>query len=547
VSSADRERWRRAVDAREVPPARTESGLPLQLLYTPEDTAALDYGRDLGYPGQPPFTRGVYETMYRTNLWTFRQYAGFGTAEESNARYRYLLAQGQTALSVAFDLPTQLGYDSDHPMAEEEVGRVGVVTSSLEDMERLFDSIPMEKVSVNFTINATAPIVLAMYLAAARRRGVAWSALAGTLQNDILKEYLARKTYVYPPEPSLRLIGDVIQFCSGEAPRFNPISVTGYHAREAGCNAVQEIAFAMSAAIAYVDLVLARGLRIDDFAPRVSFHFATGLDFFEEIAKLRAARRLWARIVSERYGAENPRSAALRFFSGCSGTCLTTVEPLNNVIRSTIQCLAAVLAGAQSVHVMAYDEAFEIPTEESVLLSLRTQQIIARETGIASVVDPLGGSYYVESLTDELERAAREMMERIEALGGAVKAVTSGELQRWIADTSYQTQRDIHTGAKPVVGVNVYRREGAERLDDLRLFEADEGLRERQVARLRELRARRDAAAAGRTLAALEGAARTAENLMPYIIDCVEALATVGEISDVLRGVFGEYQEPLVL
>ena len=547
MTKSPRDLWEAAIKGRDVPSAKTEAGIPVNPLYTAENLAGRDPAKDLGYPGQVPFTRGVYETMYRTNLWTFRQYAGFGTAEESNSRYKYLLSQGQTALSVAFDLPTQLGYDSDSPMAEEEVGRVGVSIASVEDMERLFDDLPMDQVSVNFTINATAPIILAMYLAAARRRGIKWSSLAGTLQNDILKEYLARKTYIYPPEPSLRLIGDVIEFSSSNCPRFNPISVTGYHAREAGCNAVQEVAFALSAAIAYIELVLERGLAIDDFAPRLSFHFSTGLDFFEEVAKLRAARRLWSNIVTERFGAKNPRSAALRFFSGCSGTCLTRVEPLNNIIRSTVQCLAAVMAGAQSIHVMAYDEAFEIPTEESVLISLRTQQIIAKETGVANVIDPLGGSYYLETLTNTVEEHISDTMERIADLGGVVPAITSGTLQGWIAETSYKTQQDIHTGAKPVVGLNVYRRDESESAEEMQLFEADDSLRERVVARLQELRAKRDDARVRDSLASLRAAAGTSENLMPRIIDCVEALATVGEISDAMRAEFGEYVEPTVI
>jgi methylmalonyl-CoA mutase N-terminal domain/subunit len=547
VPSEAERRWRDALRGREVPPSETESGSPLDLLYTPEHLQRSDYERDLGYPGQPPYTRGVYETMYRTNLWTFRQYAGFGTADESNERYRYLLGQGQTALSVAFDLPTQLGYDADHAMAEEEVGRVGVSISTVEDVERLFEGIPLDQVSVNFTINATAPVILAMYLAVAERRGVPWERVAGTLQNDILKEYLARKTYIYPPEMSLRLIGDVIVFCAREVRRFNPISVTGYHAREAGCTAPQELAFAMSAAIAYSDLVLARGIAFDDFAPRLSFHFSTGLDFFEEIAKLRAARRLWARIALDRYGATNPRSAALRFFSGCSGTCLTEVEPLNNVIRSTIQCLAAVLGGAQSIHVMAYDEPFEIPTEESVRIALRTQQIIARESGVAKVVDPLGGSYLVEALTTDLEEQARALMERIERLGGIVAGITSGELQRWIADSAYRTQLAIHSGARPVVGVNAYASPEGEPERPLRLFEADPSVRGRQLATLREVRARRDPERVRRALDAVASAAAGDANLMPPLLEAVRALATVGEIADVIRERAGEYREPVVV
>jgi methylmalonyl-CoA mutase N-terminal domain/subunit len=427
------------------------------------------------------------------------------------------------------------------------VGKVGVAIDSLDDMHRLFDGIPLGEVSTSMTINSTAPILLLLYQIVAEEQGVAPERIRGTVQNDILKEYAARGTYIYPPGPSLKLVTDIIAFCADRVPKWNTISISGYHMREAGCTAVQEVAFTLANALTYVEAALARGLAIDDFAPRLSFHFATGLDFFEEIAKLRAARRLWARIVTERYGAANPRSAALRFFSGCSGTCLTVQEPLNNIIRSAIQCLAAVLAGAQSIHVMAYDEAFEIPTEESVLLSLRTQQIIARETGVTNVIDPLGGSYYVEKLTDTLEEEARKLMDRIQDLGGTVAAITAGELQRWIGDTSYQTQRATHTGEKPVVGVNVYAGDGTQTRQPVRLFEVDESLRERQLDRLAEVRRRRDNEAVRRTLGALKQAAGGNENLMPYIIEAVQALATIGEISDALREQFGEYQEPLVV
>jgi methylmalonyl-CoA mutase N-terminal domain/subunit len=540
--------WLDSVAQRDVPQAQTDSGLPLNLCYGPDDLDSFDYAKDLGFPGQPPYTRGVYDTMYRTNLWTFRQYAGFGTAEESNARYQYLLSQGQTALSVAFDLPTQLGYDCDSEVAKGEVGRVGVAVSTIEDMEDLFKNLPLDRLSVNFTINATAPLILALYLAVARRHGVPWDELSGTLQNDILKEYLARKTYIFPPEPSLRLVGDVVEFCATNVPRFNPISVTGYHAREAGCDAVQELAFAMSSADTYVNLVLKRGLDIDDFAPRLSFHFSTTLDFFEEIAKLRAARRMWARLVAGRYRSKNPRSAALRFFSGCSGTSLTAVEPLNNIIRSTIQCLAAVLGGAQSIHVMAYDEALEIPAEEAVLLSLRTQQIIAHETGVPSVIDPLGGSYLVENLTGRLEREAYVLMDKIDDLGGMVSAIGSGALQGWIAETAYNTQRAIHSGDKHVVGLNMLvRNDAGTSTERPRLFEADRALQERQTSRLAAVRAARDSEAVARALEALKVAAAGEANLMPLLIDAVEAKASVGEISDALREVFGEYKEPVVV
>ena len=430
---------------------RTDSGIEVRALYTADDVAggldALD--RRLGRPGEPPFTRGPYPTMYRGQPWTMRQFAGFGSPEQTNARFRFLLDQGQTALSVAFDLPTQLGYDSDHPKAAGEVGRVGVAIDTAADMEGLFDGLPLDKVSVNFTINATAPIILATYLVAAERQGVAFADLAGTLQNDIVKEFLARNTFIYPPGPSLRMTTDVIEFASSELPRFNPISITGYHAREAGCDAIQELGLTMSSAIAYCDLLVDRGLAFDAFAPRLSFHFATTMDLFEEVAKLRAARRLWHSIATERFGAADPASGRLRFFSGNSGTTLTAQQPLNNIIRSTIQCLGAVLGGAQSIHVMGYDEAFEIPSEEAVTLSLRTQQIVALESGVTRTADPLAGSFFVEELTDTLEARAREVMVEIDDLGGIVPALEQGVPQRWIAESAYRYEQDLASGPGP--------------------------------------------------------------------------------------------------
>ncbi len=405
------------------PTTETDSGLEVKALYAADDVAGGTEGlaQRLGLPGEAPFTRGPYPSMYRGQLWTMRQFAGFGSAEETNQRFHYLLSQGQTALSVAFDLPTQLGFDSGHPLAVPEVGRVGVAIDTAEDMVALFEGLPLDSVSVNFTINATAPIILATYLVAAERQGVSYEKLSGTLQNDILKEFLARKTFIYPPDPSLRLTGDVIEFASEQLPRFNPISITGYHAREAGCDAIQELGLTMSNAIAYSDVLIKRGLDFDSFAPRLSFHFATTLDLFEEVAKLRAARRIWYSIATDRYHAKDPMSGRLRFFSGNSGATLTAQQPLNNLIRSTIQCLGAVLGGAQSIHVMGYDEAFEIPSEEAVTLSLRTQQIIALETGVARTADPLAGSYFVENLTDRVEAAARELMATIEEEGGAAR------------------------------------------------------------------------------------------------------------------------------
>jgi methylmalonyl-CoA mutase N-terminal domain/subunit len=434
----------------------TDSGIEVRPVYSEGDLdPALGSLSDrLGLPGEAPFTRGPYRSMYRGRLWTMRQFAGFGSAEETNRRFRFLLANGQTALSVAFDLPTQLGYDSCHPLARDEVGRVGVAIDTADDMTDLFDGLPLGELSVNFTINATAPIILATYLVAAERQGVDHARLTGTLQNDILKEFLARNTYIYPPGPSLRLVGDVVEFASQHLPRFNPISITGYHAREAGCDAVQELGLTMANAVAYADLLVGRGLEFDSFAGRLSFHFATTLDLFEEVAKLRAARRLWHSIATG-YGAREPASTRLRFFSGNSGATLTAQQPLNNVIRSTIQCLGAVLGGAQSIHVMGYDEAYEIPSEEAVTLALRTQQIIALESGVTRTADPLGGSYYVEALTDALEAGARKIMDEVAGAGGAAAAIAEGLPQRWIAESAYRYEREIISGQRPKVAAGL--------------------------------------------------------------------------------------------
>jgi methylmalonyl-CoA mutase N-terminal domain/subunit len=528
-------------------PVTTDSGIPVAPVYTAGDVAGGPEGlaSRLGLPGQPPFTRGPYPSMYRGQLWTMRQFAGYGSPEETNERFHFLLSRGQTALSVAFDLPTQLGYDSGHELARPEVGRVGVAIDTAGDMAELFAGLPLDKVSVNFTINATAPVVLATYLVAAQRQGVRPGQLTGTLQNDILKEFLARKAYVFPPGPSMRLAADVVEYASRELPRFNPISVTGYHAREAGCDAVTELGFTMAAAIAYGRELTGRGLAFDDFAPRLSFHFATTLDLFEEVAKLRAARRLWYTIATQRFGAKHPASARLRFFSGNSGTTLTAQQPLNNVIRSTIQCLGAVLGGAQSIHVMGYDEAFELPSEEAVTLSLRTQQIIALETGVTRTADPLAGSYFVEHLTDEIEARATGVVDEIEAAGGAVRALELGLPQRWLTEAAYQAERDLADGRRPKVGVNVYTDgEGTDPAGGIELFQPDPGIAERQIARTAARVAARDTAGCTRALDRLRQDTRDGRNVMPALVEAAAAGATVGEMSGVFRAEFGEFREP---
>lgn len=521
---------------------RTESGIEVKPLYTAGDLSSDVEGR-LGLPGHPPFTRGPYESMYRERLWSMRQYSGYGSAEETNERYRFLLAQGQTALSVAFDLPTQLGLDSSHPLAEMEVGRVGVAIDSADDMGRVFKDLPLDQLSVNFTINATAPILLAFYVVAAERQGVDMAQLSGTLQNDILKEFLARKTFIYPPGPSVRIACDVVEFCSEHMPRFNPISITGYHAREAGCSAIQELAFTFADAIAYCDELVGRGIDFDSFAPRLSFHFASQMDFFEEIAKVRAARRMWFELSTKRYGAKKENSSRLRFFSGCSGATLTAQQPLNNIIRSTMQCLAAVLGGAQSIHVMGYDEALEIPTKESVTLALRTQQIIAQESGVTRTIDPLGGSYFVESLTDELQREAEALLNRIQDGGGSVRLIQDGVMQRWIADNAYEAARDLASGARPRVGVNMYVDENP--VESEELFQPDPSAGDRQRAVVSEHLLSRDTARALSALNELAEVVERGENVMPGILEAVRSGATVGELSNVLRDAFGEYVEPV--
>jgi methylmalonyl-CoA mutase N-terminal domain/subunit len=516
----------------------TESQIPVERIYTPDDVQA-DYLQDLGFPGQYPYTRGVQPTMYRGRFWTMRQYAGFGSAGETNARYKYLLDQGQTGLSVAFDLPTQIGYDSDDPIAVGEVGKVGVAISSLADMERLFDGIPLDKVSTSMTINAPATILLAMYIAVAKKQGVDVQALRGTVQNDILKEYIARGTYIFPPGPSMRLITDLFRYCHQNVPAWNTISISGYHIREAGSTAVQEVAFTLANAIAYVQAALDAGLAVDDFAPRLSFFFNAHNNLLEEIAKFRAARRLWARIMRQRFDAQSPRSWRLRFHSQTAGSMLTAQQPENNVVRVTLQALAAVLGGTQSLHTNSRDEALSLPTEESVQIALRTQQIIAHESGVADSIDPLAGSYLIESWTSEIEERAAAYIEKIDALGGALKAIEQGYIQREIQESAYRWQMAVDHQEKIVVGVNRFHVQ--EKLD-LDILRVDPVIAERQSSRLGALREQRDNAHVSAALSRLEQAARSSDNLMPLILNAVEVYATLGEICDVLRQVFGEHQ-----
>ena len=522
----------------------TSSGIVIQDLYTPADTAALEEDRDLGRPGEFPFTRGVQPTMYRGRLWTMRQYAGFSTAEDTNLRFRYLLEQGQTGLSVAFDLPTQMGYDSDASQAEGEVGRVGVPINSLADMETLLEDLPLAEVSTSMTINASAAVLLAMYVAVAEKRGVARAQISGTIQNDILKEYIARGTYIFPPRPSMRLVTDIFEFCSGELPRWNTISISGYHMREAGATAAQEIAFTLADAIAYVEAALGRGLEIDSFADRLSFFFAAWSELFEEVAKFRAVRRMWARIMKERFGATDPKSMACRFHVQTAGSSLTAQSVDNNVVRTTVQALAAVLGGAQSLHTNSRDEALALPTEEAVRLALRTQQILALESGVTETPDPLAGSYFVESLTDSLEAAANQYLAEIERLGGTLAAIETGYQQRQIQESSYQVQRAIESGSKVVVGVNRFRDESAV---TPRLQRIDPEGERRQVERLEKVRRERDGAAWDQALRHLDECAKGQENVMPAMIEAVKAYATVGEICDRLRAAWGEHREMITV
>jgi methylmalonyl-CoA mutase N-terminal domain/subunit len=542
-----RDQWRATTRAKAVSrsPERqdhflTSSGIEVQDLYTPADTVSVDEDRDLGRPGEYPFTRGVQPTMYRGRFWTMRQYAGFSTAEDTNRRFRFLLEQGQTGLSVAFDLPTQMGYDSDAPQAEGEVGRVGVPISSLADMEVLLNGLPLGTVSTSMTINASAAVLLALYIAAAEKQGVARDLISGTTQNDILKEYIARGTYIFPPRPSMRLVTDIFEFCSGHLPKWNTISISGYHMREAGATAAQELAFTLADGIAYVESALARGLDIDDFAGRLSFFFASWSELFEEVAKFRAARRMWARIIKDRFGATDPRSMACRYHVQTAGSSLTAQSIDNNVVRTTVQALAAVLGGAQSLHTNSRDEALALPTAEAARLALRTQQILAFECGVTETPDPLGGSYYVESLTNSLEAAANDYLAEIEALGGTLAAIEAGYQQRQIQESSYLVQRSVERGSKVVVGVNKFRDE-ASSTPPLQRIDPEGEIR--QVSRVRKVRAERDAAAWEAALRRLEDCARGNDNLLPPMIEAVKAYATVGEICDRLRGVWGEHRE----
>ena len=522
----------------------TTGQLPIEPIYTQDDLRDWDPATELAFPGEYPFTRGIQPTMYRGRFWTMRQYAGFGTAEESNQRYRYLLNQGQTGLSVAFDLPTQIGYDSDDPMATGEVGKVGVAIDSIEDMLTLFDGIPLDKVTTSMTINATASVMLALYVAVGKHQGVTPDKLGGTVQNDILKEYIARGTYIYPPQPSMRLITDIFAYCKDVVPQWNTISISGYHMREAGCTAAQEIALTLADGIAYVDAAMSAGLDVDDFAGRLSFFFACHNNFLEEIAKFRAARRLWARIMRDRFNAQSPRSQTLRFHTQTGGATLTAQQPENNIVRTAVQALAAVLGGTQSLHTNSMDEALALPTEKAVQIALRTQQILAYENGVGDVVDPLGGSYYIEDMTNRLEAEAMEYIETIDKLGGSLVAIEKGFQQKEIQDAAYRFQMQVEAKERVIVGVNDFVARDEIAPDLLRV---DPSIGLRQVERLRALRAKRDGAAVEALLGRLETAAHGTENLLPLMVECVEARVTLGEISHRLRRVWGEQREPVFI
>ncbi len=550
MASKTKQEWREATLASTLKRAperqekfETASGAEIDTVYAPEDLVDFDYDRDLGYPGEYPFTRGVQPNMYRGRIWTIRQYAGFGTAEETNQRYRYLLDQGQTGLSVAFDLPTQIGYDSDQPLARGEVGKVGVAIDSLRDMDVLFQDIPLGKVSTSMTINATAPILLAMYIALGRKQGVEPTELSGTIQNDILKEYIARGTHIFPPRPSMRLTTDIFAYCAEQVPRWNTISISGYHIREAGSTAAQEIGFTLANGIAYVQAAIDTGLGVDTFAPRLSFFFNSHVNFFEEIAKFRAARRLWARIMRERFGAKDSRSWMLRFHTQTAGCSLTAPQPHNNIVRTAVEALAATLGGTQSLHTNSFDEAYAPPSEEAVTIAVRTQQILGYENGVADVVDPLGGSYYIEHLTGSLEKQAGEYIAKIDSLGGAVAAIEQGYQQKEIQDSSYRYQKEIESSKRTVVGVNNFVSPYPKIAGLLRVKPEVE---KRQRERTAQVRKERDNGRVNQSLKRLEDVARSAGNTMPAFLECVEAYATVGEICDVLRKVFGTQKEFLV-
>lgn len=551
----ERERWeneilKKFLDKRpERKKFMLDFGKEVERLYTPEHLKDWDYLEKLGFPGEYPYTRGVYPTMYRGRLWTMRQYAGFGTAEETNKRYKYLLEQGQTGLSVAFDLPTQIGYDSDDPMALGEVGKVGVAIDTLEDMRILFNGIPLNKISTSMTINSTAAILLTMYQIVGEEQGAKSEELRGTIQNDILKEYIARGTYIFPPQPSMRIVADTIIYCAENIPKWNPISISGYHIREAGSTSVQEVAFTLADGIEYVKWITRRGVDVDKFAPRLSFFFASHNNFFEEIAKFRAARRLWAKIMRDRFGAKNPKSWMLRFHTQTGGSTLTAQQPLNNIIRVTIQALAAVLGGTQSLHTNSYDEALALPSEKSVEIALRTQQIIAYESGVADTIDPLGGSYYVEWLTDEIEEQAMKYIERIEDMGGMTRAIESGYVQKEIADSAYKFQMEVERGERVVVGVNKFVDEKEE--INIELLKVSEDVAEKQIRRLREIKKKRDKSKVEESLDALRKVAEKEEsnenNIVPYIYRCVKNYATLGEIVAALKDIYGEYRAPTVI
>jgi methylmalonyl-CoA mutase N-terminal domain/subunit len=516
----------------------TDSGIEIKPVYGPADLQGLDPVRDLGRPGEPPFTRGIYPTMYRGRLWTMRQYAGMATADETNRRFRYLLDHGQTGLSVAFDLPTQMGYDSDHPRAEGEVGKTGVAIDSVEDMKRLLDGIPLDEVSTSMTINATAGILLLLYELVAEERGIDSRQLSGTVQNDVLKEYAARGTYIYPPKPSMRLITDLFAYCHDRIPRWNTISISGYHMREAGATAVQEVAFTLANAVAYVEAAIQAGLAVDDFAPRVSFFFACHMNFFEEVAKFRAARRMWARIMSERFGSTDPRAAMLRFHTQTGGATLTAQQPENNIVRTTLEALAAVLGGTQSLHTNSFDEALALPSEPAVKIALRTQQIIGHESGVPHTIDPLAGSYFVEALTNEIEERVGEYVDKVEGMGGAVAAIEAGFYQDEIHEAAFRIQQGIESGERVVVGVNRFQEAGELSVELQQIAQKELA---RQIDRVRELRADRDGADVDRWLGAVEDAARGTDNLLYPMKEALRARATLGEVSDALRRVFGEY------
>ena len=543
----DKEKLQQGLNEYEAKVAKATAKFPerknfeAQRLYTPIDIEDFDYGEKLGFPGQYPFTRGVQPTMYRGRLWTMRAYAGFATAEETNARYKYLLEAGQTGLSVAMDLPTQIGLDSDHELSHGEVGKVGVAIDSLADMEALFDGIPLDKVSTSMTINGPAAVLLAMYVAVAEKQGVKPEALKGTIQNDILKEYIARGTYIFPPRPSMRLITDTFEYCSKNIPKWNTISVGAYHIREAGASEVQEIAFAFANAMAYIDAAIKAGQKVDDFAPGISWIFTAGLDFFGEVAKFRAARRLWARIMKERYGASVPKAQMLRVHVHTAGSVLTAQQPLNNVVRITWQALSAVLGGIQSMACCAYDEAIALPTEESATLALRTQQLLAYESGVTDTIDPLAGSYYIETLTDKIEKEAYDYIDKIDRMGGAVAAIEQGYMQQEMAAHAYEYQHEVELGKRTVIGVNKFN--DSKKLAEQDVLTADLSVGERQIARLEKMKAARDNEAVKAALEKLREAAKGTENLMPYLIEAVKTYATLGEICGVLREEFGEYKQ----